>query len=141
MGGEACCGEKGSKGVDVALLVAVGVALRVGRAGGTGPGIVVGNVGGQTTDCGGATSSLVDLREQGRCGSDVGGPTEPAGVTGVQVHGDVGEVQVGNGVLDAGQVGGLGVGALGDVEVGHQVSKTVGLWNTSQSQFGQIAVS
>ena len=48
-------------------------------------------------------------------------------MAGVDVGAHVGEVEVLDGVLDAGDVGGLGVGALLDVQVGDEVAETVGL--------------
>jgi len=48
-------------------------------------------------------------------------------VAGVDVGAYVGEVEVLDGVLDAGGVGGLGVLALLDVQVGDEVAETVGL--------------
>ena len=42
--------EERSQGVDVPLLVAVGVTRGVGGAGGDGEGVVVGDVGGETAD-------------------------------------------------------------------------------------------
>lgn len=81
-------------GVDVFLLVAIGVLGCVGRAGGGAPRIVVCDV----------------CREERGGGRDVGGPAEPAGVSGVDVHRDAGEFELRDGVLDAFHVGGLGVG-------------------------------
>lgn len=48
--------------------------------------------------------------------------------TSVEVHGHVGQIELDKGVVDALQVGVLSVSALGHVQVGNQVSETVGLW-------------
>lgn len=119
------CQER-REGVDVLLLVAVGVSRGVGGAGGGAPGIVVRDVGREAADGGGRAGCLVDLGEERGGGRDVSGPAEPAGVAGVDVHGDVGEVELRDGVLDAFHVGGLGVGAFGDAEVCYEVCEGVG---------------
>ena len=119
--------EQGCEGVDVELLVVVAVALGVGRSRGDGPGVVVGDVGGETANGGGGACSFVDLGEQLGCWADVGAPAEPAGVAGVEIGRDVRVVEGLDGVLDAAGVGGLGLLAFGDVKVGDEVAKTVGL--------------
>lgn len=44
----------------------------------------------------------------------------------VKVHGDVGQVELGDGIVGALEVGGLGTSALGNVEVGNEVGKGIG---------------
>lgn len=78
MGIEAGFLEKRRHGVDVLLLVAVGVSLGVGGAGTERPGVVVGDVGGQATNSRGGTRVGVDFGEECCGGAQVGGPSEPA---------------------------------------------------------------
>lgn len=85
VGVEAVRAEERSEGVDVALLVTVLVTLSVRWAGGDGPGVVVGNVGGQSTDGGGRAGILVHTGEEVGSGSNVGGPSKPASVSYVKL--------------------------------------------------------
>lgn len=85
--------SRGGDGVDVALLVEVGVALCVGRRGRELEAVVVGDVGGETPDGLGRAGGFVDLREEVGGGTDVGGPAEPAAVRAVDVHGYVVQVE------------------------------------------------
>jgi hypothetical protein len=78
MGIEAGILEERRHGVDVLLLVTVGVSLRVGRAGTERPSVVVGDVGGQTTNGRGGTGVGVDFGEECCGGAQVGGPSEPS---------------------------------------------------------------
>lgn len=119
--------EKRSEGVDVSLLIIVGVALSVVGLGGELPAVVVGDVGNETTNARRLASVLVDLGEELSSGADVGRPAEPATMTGVEVHGDVGEVKFLNGVDGELLVSTLCLGALVDIQVGDQVSKGVRL--------------
>ena len=48
--------------------------------------------------------------------------------TGIKIHGNVGQVQLLQGVVGTFQIGVLGISALFNVEVGDQVGQTVGLW-------------
>ena len=95
--------ERGEGGtyVDEVLLVVVGVALgdRVGRRGDER--VVVGDVGGKTTDSSRRGSVGVEASEELGSGRQVRGPAEPASVTSVEVHEDVGEVELLDGVGDA----------------------------------------
>jgi hypothetical protein len=50
----------------------------------------------------------------------------------VDVHGDVGQVQLLQSVVDALEVGALGIGAFLDVEVGHQVGQAIRFCNMSE---------
>ena len=114
--------EQGRQRVDVLFLIAVGVALRVGGARRRRPGVVVCHVGGQAAHGGGLAGRGVQLAEQRRRGLDVGGPAEPAGVAGVEVHAHVGQVELLHGVGDALLVGGSGVGAFLHTQVCYQVA-------------------
>ncbi len=124
---EAGVGEERAEGLDVVLLVVVGVALGVRRGGGDAPGVVVGNVGGQAADRSGLAGARVDAGKQIGGGLDVGGPAEPPGVASIEVHGNVGQVELLEGIHGQLLVGRGGAAALGDVHVGDQVGKGVGL--------------
>lgn len=101
------------------------LSVRRGRA--DAPGIVVGNVGHETTEGLGAAGVLEDLGVHLGGGGKVRLPAEPASVTTIEVHGDVGKVELGDGVVGALEVGSLSAGALGHVQVGDEVGKRVGL--------------
>lgn len=131
-------GEKRCQGVDVLLLIAVRVARGVRGAGSDTPGVVVGNVGSKTSDGGGAASSLVDLSEKGGGRADVGRPSQPSGVTGVEIHGYVWKVQGADGILDTLLVGSLGIGTLGDAQVGDQVGQGIRLWKLVSAPSNQM---
>ena len=62
--------------------------------------VVVGDVGREPADERGRVRGLVHLREERRRGLDVGGPAEPAGVSGVEVEPDVALLQGADGVGD-----------------------------------------
>lgn len=127
VGGVPSTNKERCKRVDVLLLVAVGIARRVGWAGGKTPSVVVGHVRCQTSDCGRLASGAVDLSKERRSRADIGAPSEPSSMAGIKVHSDVREVQLRERVLDTSEVSGLGVGALGDGQVGHQVSDGIRL--------------
>lgn len=67
------------------------------------------------------------MGEELRGRADVGAPAEPASVAGIEVGGDVGVVEGLDCILNTRGVGGLSLLALGDVQVGDEVSETVGL--------------
>ncbi|KAI6749548.1 hypothetical protein HG530_014962 [Fusarium avenaceum] len=113
--------EERRQGVDVLLLVVVGVALGVVGLGGELPGVVVGNVGDETSESGRLAGVLVDVGVQLGGRGKVGGPSEPATVTGVEVHGDMGEVKLLDGVDGELLVGRLGLGTLGSAQDGADV--------------------
>lgn len=73
--------EERSNSIDVTFLVAVGVTLSVRGAGRDAPGVVVGNVSGQTAHSGGRRCVLVDVGEESSGRLDVGGPAQPASVS------------------------------------------------------------
>lgn len=127
--GPALLSEKRSEGVDVSLLIVVGVALGVVGLGGELPAVVVGDVGDETANARRLASVLVDLGVELSSRANVGGPAEPATVTGIEVHGDVGEVEFLDSVNGELLVSTLGLGTLVDVQVGDQVSKRVRLCN------------
>lgn len=126
VGWETLGGQERGEGVDVALLVAVGVGAGEGGALGDGEAVVVGDVGGESTDSLWLASLGVELCEHVGGRADVGGPSEPSSVASIKVHGHVGKVQLLHGVDGEGLVGGCGVGALRDTHVGDHVSK--GIW-------------
>ena len=109
------------------LLVVVDVGRGVRRGGRDAPGVVVGNVSGQATDGGGLAGILVDVGEEVSSGLDVGGPAEPASVASVEVHSDVGQVELLEGVDSQLLVGGGRAAALLDAHVGHHVGQGIGL--------------
>lgn len=82
--------------------------------------------------------ALEHLREELRSGVDVGGPAEPASVSGihVHVHADGGELV--EGVGDARLVGGLSVRALLDVQVRDEVRERVGLDDSDDADVGEL---
>jgi hypothetical protein len=119
--------EQRSECIDVSLLVAVGVTLGVRRASCDAPGIVVGDVGDETANCGRRSCSLVKRGKELSSGLDVGSPAEPSSMTGIKVHDDVLHVERLDGVGGECLVGGGGICALGDIEVSDQVGQRVGL--------------
>lgn len=96
--------EKRSKGVDIPLLITVGVALSVGRASGDAPSIVVGHVSCKTANLSGASGLLVQVTEELSSGANVGRPAEPPSVSGIKVHDDVRKVERLHGVDGRGLV-------------------------------------
>jgi len=138
VGWEAGSGQERRDGVDVALLVAGGVGRRIGGAGGDAPGVVVGDVGGEAADGGGRAGGFVEVAEHGRGGADVGGPAEPAGVAGVEVHGHVWQVELLDGVGGQLLVGSSRVGALGNAHVGDHVGEGVGLDDKDHAGLGVL---
>ena len=125
--GEAGRGEERAKGLNVVLLIVVGVGRRVRRGRGDAPGVVVGNVGGQATDSSRLAGVLVDAGKQVSGGLDVGGPAEPASVASVEVHGHVRQVQLLERIHGQLLVCRGGAAALLDAHVGHHVGKGVRL--------------
>lgn len=115
--------ESRGQGVDVALLVTVGVRGGVARASSDGPGVVVGNVGSKTTEVLRGTGVLVDLGIHSRSGRKIERPSEPSSVTTVQVHGDVGKSKLLDGVDSQFLVGSSSARALGEVHVGNRVGE------------------
>lgn len=81
VGVEACGLEERSNGIDITFLVAVGVTLGVRGAGGDAPGVVVGNVSGQTAHGGGRGGVLVDVGEESSGGLEISGPAQPTSVS------------------------------------------------------------
>lgn len=108
--------------------------MSVRRSAGQVPAIVVSHVGGKTTDCVGAACVLVHASEELSSRGQVGLPAEPASMSSVQVHSDVGEVELREGIVGAFQIRGLGVAALGNVEVGDQVGQRVRLDNEDDAE-------
>ena len=123
---EAGGGEKRGEGVDISFLVAVRIALSVRGAGRGRPGVVVGNVSGETADGGGFASSSVKLSEKSCGGLDVGGPSEPSGVAGIEIHAHVGQIELLDGIGNALLVGICSIGTLLHAQICHQVGQAVG---------------
>lgn len=121
--GPSSIGKSGSNGVDVAPLITVGVGGGVSGASSDGPGVVVGNVGGKTAEVLGGARVPVDLTEHSRCLGKILWPSEPSSVTTVQVHGDMGESELLDGIDGQLLVGSGGTGALGFRHVGDSVGK------------------
>ena len=97
------------------------------RAGGNVIGIVVRNIGSQTTDSPGRTSRLVDISEDLSTWLQVSGPPEPSGVSTIKVHGDVGKAQPLQGVCGTVLIGTGSSRALGNTHVGDHVTQAVWL--------------
>jgi len=127
VGREAGSGEEGLEGLNVLLLVIVGVGAGVGGGASQAPGVVVGNVGDEPTDRSRLASVLVDAGKEISSGLDVGGPSQPTGVTSIEVHGNVGQVELLEGVDSQLLVGGRSSAALGNAHVGDHVGKRIGL--------------
>jgi hypothetical protein len=119
--------EQRGERIDIALLITVGVALSVRGARSNAPGIVIGNIGDQTANRSRRSSSLVEVAKELCSRLNVGGPSEPASVTGIKVHNDILHVERLDGILRERLVGSRGIGALLDVGVGDQVGERVGL--------------
>lgn len=81
VGIEACGREQGSNSIDIALLVTVRVTLSIRWAGVDAPGVIVGNIGGQSTNSGRGRCVLVNIGEEGSGRSEIGRPAQPAGMT------------------------------------------------------------
>lgn len=101
--------------------------MGVRRRGGDAPGVVVGYVRRQPTHGSWGAGVLVNLGEQIGGRLQVGRPSQPTGMASIHIGGDVGQVELLEGVLRGQQVVVMGVGALGHIHVRHQVSKRVGL--------------
>lgn len=120
--------EQGRERVDEPFLVAVLVALGDGSVAlRDAVGVVVGDVGDDTTDTARRASGLVDLGVElgGRC--DVRLPPEPSSVAAVEVHVDVGKIEGLEGVDGERLVDRSSLAALGDVHVGDHVGERIGL--------------
>lgn len=70
---------------------------------------------GHATKLRGLASIGVQLAKEVGGGLEVGRPAEPSGVATVQVHGDVGQIQLLDGIDGALEVGILGTGACVEV--------------------------
>ena len=96
--------------------------------------------GGETADEGQLAGLGPDLGEELSSGLKVGGPAEPASVSGIHVHVHADRGELVEGVGDAGLVGGLGVRALLDVQVGDQVGQGIGLNNSDDTDIGNLCM-
>src|SRR4051794_22156413 len=102
------------------------------------PGVPASGVGGETTKLLGAAASLEGLGELLRTWLQVGVPTEPASVTSVEVHDDVGEVEVLDGVSDTVTVTRGGVLARLLVGIGDKVGERIGLDDEREGNVGVL---
>jgi len=132
--------EGSAEGLDVDLLVLALVVLGIrGRgelAGALVPRIPAGNVGGNTTELLGLAGGSVGLGQLLRTGLEVGVPAEPAAVSGINVHDDIGEVEVLEGVRHTVAVTGSAVLAGLEVGVGDEVGERVGLDDEGEGRVG-----
>jgi len=132
--------ELSTESLDVDLLILALVPLGIGGigelAGAEIPGVPAGDVGSDTTDLRGAAGGLVGVSKLLRAGLEVVVPAEPATVAGVDVHDDVGEVEVLESVGNAVTVAGSGVLAGLKIGVGDQVGERVGLDDESEGGVG-----
>ena len=101
-------------------------------------GVVVGNVGGKTTEERRGASVLVDVGEELSGGGQVGGPTQPTSVTSIDVHVDTEGVEGLESVDDTLLVGALGARALGDVHVGDHVGERIGFDDSNNTDIGVL---
>lgn len=134
--------EFGREGLDVELLVLALVPLGVGGigelSGAEVPGVPAGNVGGDTADLLGGASVLVNGGELLGTGLEVVVPAEPAAVAGIDVHDDVGEVELLEGICDTLTVAGGRVLAGLLVDVGDQVGQAIGLDDKGDGSVGVL---
>jgi len=137
LGGEAIGAEERAEGLDVALLVkgGVGRGVRGGRR--QTPGVIVGNVGGKATDRSRRASILVNLGEEVGSRPNVGGPSEPTGVAGIHVHGNMRKVELLERVDGQLLVGAGGALALGHVHVGNHIGERIGLNDEDGANIGE----
>ncbi len=126
--------------VDVDLLVLALVVLGVGRrrelAGAQVPRVPPGRVGGPAAELLGAATGLEGLGQLLRAGLEVGVPPEPAAVARIEVHNDVGQVEVLDGVGDAVAVTAGAALARVLVRVGDKVGQRVGLDDERKGRVG-----
>lgn len=114
--------------MDESLLIVDGAALSVRRGAADAPGIVVGDVGGKSTECSWLSGILIDVGKELCRWALVVGPAKPTCMTCIKVHGDVGQVQFRDSVVCQADICVLGLGALGNIQVGDEVSQRVRLW-------------
>lgn len=148
MSGKAVLGQQWCDGVDVSLLVTVGVALGIRRTCCDAPSIVVCHVGYKPTHGSRASCRLVQGPKQLCCRFNVGRPAEPpfqnqspghgrirtcstglTCVTSIEVHDDVLHVQSFNCICSKCLISICSISTFLDVSVCDQVGETVGLWS------------
>lgn len=129
--------ESSAEELDVSLLIVGLVPLSIcgvlELSWGLGPGVPSGDVGSNTTDLGWRTSGLVDLGNTLSSWLDVVVPSEPSSVTGINVHDDVGQVELLEGISNTLFVTLLGVLARLEVNVSDQVRKRIWLNDEGES--------
>jgi hypothetical protein len=127
----ASCLKLGAESLHIELLVLglVVLAIRiVGKlARGHVPLVPASNVGGNTTNLRRTTSIKIDAGKLLSTGRQVVIPAQPATVTSIKVHDDIGEVECRNSIRNALAIASSGILAGLEVDVGHQVGQRVGL--------------
>jgi hypothetical protein len=124
---EALCLKKGSKRVDVSLLITGSISLSVRWAGSNAPGVVVGHVGYKSSNSSRGSGGLVKFPEELCSGGKVGGPAQPASMSSIKIHDNVLQIQSLDGILSQRLVGVGRVRTLLYIGVGHKVSQAVWL--------------
>lgn len=127
--------------LDVFLLGLGLVPLGVGRIGELAraiEGVPAGDVGGNTADLLGRSSGLVDAGELLGSGLEVVVPAEPASVSSINVHDDVGEVELLESICNTLAVSGSGILAGLEVNVGDQVGERIGLDDQDDTGVGVL---
>lgn len=119
--------------VNETLLIVDGGALGIRRSAAEAPGIVVGNVGGESTERSWLAGILVDASKELRSRALVVGPAQPASMACIKIHGDVGQVQFRDSVVGQADIRIVSLGTLGNIHVGDQISQGVRLWKSCQS--------
>ena len=102
------------------------------------PGVPTGGVGGPTTELLGAATGLESLGKLLCAGLQVRVPAEPTTVTSVEVHDDIGKIEVLDGIGDTVTVAGGRVLASILVRVGDKVGKRIGLDEERESNVGVL---
>lgn len=123
--------QQRSKRINILLLVTIRVSTRITRTCRRTPRIVIRHIGRQSPDRGWTASGFVEVAEELSCGCYVGGPAQPPCMAGVEVHGDVGKVELRDGVGGTFFVGGVGIGTFGDAEVCYEVGEGIGFFSSS----------
>ncbi len=114
-----------------------GHTLGIGWGRAEAPAVVVSNVGGESANLGRAAGVLVDRRKQLGSRGEVRAPAQPARVSSVEVHGNVRQVELLEGIVGAFKVGRLRIGASGGAEVGDQVCQAIGLNHRDDADVGE----
>jgi hypothetical protein len=117
-------------------LIIVGVALRDRIRTRSAQSVIVGDVGSQAANERRGRGVLVELREEGGRGLEVGRPAKPASMSSVEVHVDTDGVELLDSIRNGLKVGRLGIGAFLNAQVGDQVGERVGLDDSNDANIG-----